>query len=157
MLTRINAAAAWAAGALLVAILAVVLYEVAARFLFNHAAAWAFDFTSYALLFIVFLAAARTLEQDQHVRIDMLVARLRGRGRVIVEVCALALSIVYLAVFLWTTILELREVIQTGAESPSILAIPLRYVVWIMPAGALLLLATALVRLFVLVSRRGEA
>ena len=156
-LSSINAGCAWLSGALLLVILATILYEVAARFAFNHAATWAFDLTSYGLLFVIFLAAARTLEQGGHIRIDFFLGYLNARNKLRAEVLAQALSVLFLAILLWATALELREVVQSGAESPSMSAIPLRYIDWIMPLGALLMLLTGLVKLGAAVSRTAES
>jgi TRAP-type C4-dicarboxylate transport system permease small subunit len=146
-LSAVNAGATWLSSALLVMILAMVLYEVAARYLFGHAATWAFDLTSYGLLFVVFLPAARTHEQDGHVRIDFFLGYLNHRNKRRAQIGAHAFSVVFLVILLWACWREMMEVVQTGAESPSMLALPLRYVCWIMPAGAALLLVTALCRL----------
>jgi TRAP-type C4-dicarboxylate transport system permease small subunit len=146
-LAALNRAATLASGALLVAILAMILYEVAARYFFGHAATWAFDLTSYGLLFVVFLAAGRTLEQDGHVRIDFFVGYLNQRNKRRAAIGSHALSALFLAILLWATARETLQVVRSGAESPSMLALPLGYVYWIMPVGTALLLGTALVRL----------
>lgn len=153
-LSAVNAGSAWLSGALLLVILATILYEVVARFSFNHAATWAFDLTSYGLLFVIFLAAGRTLEKDGHVRIDFFLAYLKEKQLLTADVVAHVLSVLFLAILLWATGMEMWDVVQTGAESPSMTAIPLRYVDWIMPFGALLMLLTGMVRLGAAVSRR---
>ena len=147
-LSAVNAGAAWASSMLLLAILAMVLYAVAARYLFGHAATWAFDLTAYGLLFVVFLPAARTHEKDGHVRIDFFLGYLGERNKRRADIGAHLLSVVFIAVLLWACWREMMEVLQTNAESPSMLALPLKYVCWIMPAGAALLLVTALFRLW---------
>jgi TRAP-type C4-dicarboxylate transport system permease small subunit len=146
-LSAVNRGATWLSGALLIAILAMILYEVAARYLFGHAATWAFDLTSYGLLFVVFLAAGRTHEQDGHVRIDFFVGYLDERNKRRAAIGAHALSALFLAILLWATARETLQVMRSGAESPSMLALPLRYVYWIMPVGTVLLLLTSLARL----------
>jgi TRAP-type C4-dicarboxylate transport system permease small subunit len=149
-----NRQAARLAGAILLVLLAVILYEVAARYAFNHAVMWSFDVTAYGLLFVVFLAAAFTLEQDGHIRLDFLLVRLPPRARRRAELTAEALGILFLLLLLWATARETLIAVRGGWVSPSFYAIPLKYVYWIMPAGTALVLLTAIARLAARVARR---
>jgi TRAP-type C4-dicarboxylate transport system permease small subunit len=134
----------------------VIFYEIAARYAFNHAVMWSFDVTSYGLLFVVFLAAARTLEQDGHIRLDFLLVRLPPRVRRPVEMVAEALGILFVVLLLWATTRETVIAVQGEWVSPSFYAIPLKYIYWIMPAGTALLLLTAIVRLGAMTKRRRD-
>ena len=146
-LSVINQWCAIAAGIVLLVGLAAVLYAVLVRSLFNRPATWAFDLTSYGLLFVVFLASARTLERDGHVRIDFLLSRLHGRPKRWIEVLMQALGLVFLLLLLWATSRKTFELIEGEWVSPSIYEFPLRYVYWIMPAGVALMVLTAIVKL----------
>jgi TRAP-type C4-dicarboxylate transport system permease small subunit len=158
ILSVINQWCAIAAGMVLLVGLAAVLYAVLARSLFNQPATWAFDLTSYGLLFVVFLASARTLERDGHVRIDFLLSRLHGRPKRWVEVLMQALGLVFLLLLLWATSRKTFESIEGEWVSPSIYEFPLRYVYWIMPAGVALMVLTAVVKLAAAVRHaRGSA
>jgi TRAP-type C4-dicarboxylate transport system permease small subunit len=156
-LSAFNAGSTWLSGALLLVILASILCEVVARFAFSKSITWAFDLTSYGLLFVVFLATGRTLEKEGHVRIDFFLGYLGEHGKLRAEVAAHCLSVLFLAILLWATAHQTLDTIRTGAESPSMSAIPLRYIYWIMPVGTALLLLTALVRLVAAVTRARRA
>jgi TRAP-type C4-dicarboxylate transport system permease small subunit len=147
ILPVINQLCAVASGLILLIGLAAVLYAVLARSLFNEPATWAFDLTSYGLLFVVFLASARTLEQHGHIRIDFLLSRLRDQPKRWVEVLAQALGLVFLLLLLWATSRKTLESIEGDWVSPSIYEFPLRYVYWIMPVGTALMVLTALAQL----------
>jgi C4-dicarboxylate transporter DctQ subunit len=153
VLTRLNAWCTWASGVILLVILAVVLYEVLARSLLKRADTWSFELTSYALLFVVFLAAAQTLEQGGHGRVDLLTAFLSPRAKLLAEVVVQMLSLLFIALLLWATFRETLKSFQSGLVSPSRHAIPLIYVYWIMPAGTALLLLAVLVKLCAAISR----
>jgi TRAP-type mannitol/chloroaromatic compound transport system permease small subunit len=76
---RVSFAAAAAAMVMILGLVASLVYEVGARYLFDAPTIWAYD-VSYMLngsLFI--LAAAFTLAKNNHVRIDFLSSRLRPR------------------------------------------------------------------------------
>lgn len=152
----INRRATWLSGAILLLLLVTILYEIVARYAFNHAVMWAFDLTSYGLLFVVFLAAAYTLQRDGHIRLDFVLVRLAPRARRRAEICAEALSVLFALLLLWATARETVIAIRGGWVSPSFYAIPLKYVYWIMPVGTALLLLTALARLGAL-AQKGES
>ncbi len=81
LVDRLSRAAAWLAMALVAAMIATVLYEVAARHVFNAPTIWSYD-VSYMLNGSLFmLAAAETLRRDGHVRIDFLMQMLPRRVR----------------------------------------------------------------------------
>ena len=153
LLRSINRWAARASGAVLLVILGTVLYDIVARYVFNYSAGWSFDLTSYGLLFVVFLGAAYTLERDGHIRIDFLLVRLPERARLRTEAVAGALSAVFAALLLWATIRETILAVRGGWVSPSIYAVPLKYIYWIMPVGTLLLLLAVLSRLALALER----
>jgi TRAP-type C4-dicarboxylate transport system permease small subunit len=147
VLRWINRWAVRASGAILLVILATVLFDIFVRYVFNYSAGWSFDLTSYGLLFVVFLGAAYTLDRDGHIRIDFLLTRLPERARLRAETGAEALSVIFVALLLWATARETVIAVRGGWVSPSIYAIPLKYIYWIMPAGTLLLLLVGLSRL----------
>ena len=147
LLTLANTCCALASGVILLVSLAAVLYAVFARFLFNVAVTWAFDLTSYGLVFVVFLATSRTLETGGHIRVDFLLSRLSPRRQRATEVGVQVLSLVFVAMLLWAVASKTWQSITDDWVSPSIYEFPLRYVYWIMPAGVLLLLVTGLVKL----------
>jgi TRAP-type C4-dicarboxylate transport system permease small subunit len=64
---------------LMAALTVAVVYEVAARYVFNRPTAWAVDFTEYALLYVTFVGAAWALRDHAHIRIEMVVERLGRR------------------------------------------------------------------------------
>jgi TRAP-type C4-dicarboxylate transport system permease small subunit len=147
ILTAVNRWCTFASGLMLLIGLAAVLYAVMARAVFNEPATWAFDLTSYGLLFVVFLATAQTLEHNGHVRIDFLLSRLRGRRKRWVEALTQALGLVFLLLLLWATGHKTFESIEGDWVSPSIYEFPLRYVYWIMPVGTALMVLTAIAKL----------
>jgi len=146
-LTVLNMWCAWLSGLVLLLSLFAVLYAVAVRDLFGQAATWAFDFTSYGLLFLVFLAAPRTLETDGHVRVDFLLTRLRERAKRLTEIGVWVLSLAFFLMLLWAVSWKTAQSIEGDWVSPSIHEIPLRYVYWVMPAGTVLMLLVGMVKL----------
>jgi len=78
----------------IVAMVAVMLYEVLLRYGFNSPTLWSNDLVKYANGTLFLLAAAWTLRKNQHVRIDFLAARLPVRLQHLINL------LFYLALFL---------------------------------------------------------
>jgi len=62
-----------------------LVYDTGARYLFNSPTIWSYDisYMLYGTLFM--LGAAWTLQQEQHVRIDLILAKLSPRARAAVD------------------------------------------------------------------------
>ena len=63
-----------------------LVYDTAARYLFNAPTIWSYDisYMLYGTLFM--LGAAWTLQRNEHVRIDLVADRLSPRGKAIVDI-----------------------------------------------------------------------
>lgn len=81
LIDRVSAALARISELVVVLLIASMLYEVVARYVFGAPTLWAFDiaYMSTGALFV--LGAAQTLRQDAHVRIDVLSSRFSPRLR----------------------------------------------------------------------------
>ncbi|WP_051564041.1 TRAP transporter small permease subunit [Desulfovermiculus halophilus] len=124
MLQVIDRISAWTGKAVawLVPVLILELvYDTAARYLFNAPTAWSYDI-SYMLYGTIFLAAAAyTLQLDRHVRIELLYDRLSTRGRAIIDCLGylvfffppLTALVCYGAQFAWKS----WGILETGGQS----------------------------------------
>jgi len=70
---------------LILALVAELVYDTAARYLFNAPTVWSFDvsYMLYGTLFI--LGGAYTLHYKRHIRVDLLYTRLSKRGKAFVD------------------------------------------------------------------------
>lgn len=76
-LDRLNHCLAWMAGILLIYAMLSVTYNVFSRYFFDRPVVWVLEISEYCLLYIVFLGAAFLLQNEGHVRVDLLLNRLR--------------------------------------------------------------------------------
>lgn len=85
LVDRISSLLDYAAQAMVLILIASMLYEVAARYLFGAPTLWAFDiaYMSTGTLFI--LGCAQTLREDAHVRVDLLSSRMPARLRDMID------------------------------------------------------------------------
>lgn len=78
-------ALALAAAALLCAVVVLVVFDVAARYLRLFSIPWSFDATEYMLYAITFLGAPWVLREEGHIAIELFVERLAERPRRVVR------------------------------------------------------------------------
>ena len=64
---------------------AIVIFEVIARYVFNRPTVWAWDVNVQLLAFMATLGGGYVLLNDDHVRVDILVAKFSRRKRAILE------------------------------------------------------------------------
>lgn len=74
--------------------------DVLARYVFNRPSMWADEIASYLLIAIVFLGLAQNLRQGSHIRIDVVTNLLSPQVRLVIEVIAFAIGIVFSVVLL---------------------------------------------------------
>lgn len=78
-----------------VAMMVVVTYEVLQRYVFNAPTMWSDEIASYLLIAIVFLGLAQNLRQGSHIRIDVITNLVPTRTRLVLEVLAYAIGVVF--------------------------------------------------------------
>jgi TRAP-type mannitol/chloroaromatic compound transport system permease small subunit len=80
---------------------AIVMYEVIARYIFNSPTIWAWDVNVQLLAIMATLGGGYVLLNDDHVRVDILVAGLGKRKRAGLDSVTSALTSVALGVLTW--------------------------------------------------------
>ena len=131
-------------------------YSVVMRYFLNQPVAWVDELAGYLLVAAVMLAAADALLEGEHIAVDILTERLSARGRrwtVLGGLVAVALAAALLAV-------EGADMVgfsrMVGLMSNGYLAVPMWIPQLLVPTGAALMLAAAVVA-FVAAWRSTEA
>jgi len=101
VLDRLIDALAVVAGALLCALVLLILVDVMARYLRWFSLAWGLEASEYILYAVTFLGAPWVLREQGHIAIDLVVERLSERARRKARVVANALGAVVCAVLLY--------------------------------------------------------
>lgn len=135
---------ALATGALaLLASLAMIVYSVAMRYVFNAPQVWVDDLVGFSLVAIVMLSAADVMRRGEHIGVDLLTNRLGDAGRRVAEVWSL-LAVLVTAVFFvvegWETVAFSR---MLGVVTHGHVEIPLYLVQLLLPGGGVLLALAA--------------
>jgi TRAP-type transport system small permease protein len=103
----------YTSAALMLALTAVILYAVVARYFFNAAPIWSEEVPRVAFLWVTYLAIAVAVKRGQGLRITFLLARLPPLPRVLVEMFMHLAIFVMLAFLVWHN----RPVIELNAQT----------------------------------------
>jgi len=79
----------------LVAMMAIVTFDVILRYFFNDPTVWAGEVASFLTISVVFLGLGQNLRQGDHIRIDVFTNLLSPRMRLVLDVLAHAIAIVF--------------------------------------------------------------
>lgn len=114
----------------LVGIAAVLLAQIVGR-LFGILVPSANELAGFSMAAATFLALADTLGSGGHIRVSLVIQRLKGRVRRAVELWCLAVGVLLIGYFTIYTIVMVWESYDFGDVSPGLLPVPL----WIPQIG----------------------
>jgi len=89
------------------------------------------DLTAWSLVAMSFLALAHTFKHGEMIRVGLLVERLPGRARQLLELAALTTATAFLGAFAWYAVGMVRDSWRFGEYAQGALAIP----IWIPQTG----------------------
>jgi TRAP-type C4-dicarboxylate transport system permease small subunit len=145
LVRRAAHAALGLSAAALLASLATIAYSVVRRYVFGAPVAWTDELVGYLLVASVMLAAADALFDDEHIAVDIVTERLPPRGKRAVLLFGLA-AVAATALLLLVEGLGMVQFSHlVGLRSNGYLAVPMWIPQSLVPIGALLLLAAAVV------------
>jgi C4-dicarboxylate transporter DctQ subunit len=146
MIARVARAASTLAGLAVLAIVLLITYDVAMRYLFEQPQLFVDEVASFLELFVIFGGLAYTFRSGGHVRVDLLTGRLPGRARARLRVAGLVLGLVFLAIVMWTTAQSALTAYRYGRVS-AVMLYPLWAPMALIPLGLALLAAVMLLAL----------
>ncbi len=100
------------------------VYDVVARYFFNSPTIWATEISTYILIAIVFIGAAKAHLDGANVRVEVLLGRLRGEGRRQLELVAAWTALLYIAIAAWQAGVLVLSDYRNGARIFSLLLTP---------------------------------
>ncbi len=137
-----------AAGAMLIASVAINFANIIGRYFLSVSLSWAEEVMLFLMIGAVFLGAAPVGWLGRHIRMDVIISMLPPRPRKVFEIFADLVTIatcVMLAVFAWPVMSMLAELDQRSQSANIPLVIPQAA----LPVGLLLMAVLIAVRLFV--------
>jgi TRAP-type C4-dicarboxylate transport system permease small subunit len=154
LLNRLYAAGAILAAVCMVLIAALTLAQILGR-LFGVLVVDAGDFAGFAMAGSIFFALAHTLRTGGHIRVNLLLARLRGRLRRAVEAWCLGATLILSGMFAIYSVQMVIESYTLNDVSTGMVPVPLWIPQMSMALGAILFVI-ALIHEFILVIRGDE-
>jgi TRAP-type C4-dicarboxylate transport system permease small subunit len=118
---------------------ALVVFEVFTREVFNISFGWSIDFTSYALLYIGFLGAGWLLREGGHVSVTILEEYLHARALKTLDIFVILLGLIMSVVLTVYGVKVTLDLLINDVRSLTVLKTPLAYVVMAIPLGSFVL------------------
>ncbi len=123
-LDRFYAACGILAGVALIAIALCVIIQIVARLL-HVVVPWTAEFAGYAMAASSFLALAHTFNTGGHIRVDLLLGKLRGRTRQGAELLCLVLGNIVVGYFAWHVVVMTWQSYAFNEMGQGTFAVPL--------------------------------
>lgn len=118
-----------------------ICYEVVVRFFRFQPPAWVTEITEYLLLYITFLGAPWVLREGGHVRVDVVVGKLRRKARRAFDFGTSLTGMLICCALVWFGARTAWDLYERGIPVIKTLAVPKFLLVGIIPVGSLLMIA----------------
>lgn len=136
----------WLGGLLLFLTMFFSTAEVIARYILRRPIGWTFEVVEYILVAATFLTCARIQAHDSHLKVDILVNRLSGKGRIGLNAVAEILTSAFCVLIVWATWRVAWRSVWFGLRSESAYQLPLAPYQFLVVLGGVLLVFVCLVR-----------
>jgi len=100
------------------------VYEVIARYAFGRPTTWSTEVSTYVLIVTIFLGAAGVHLADGHVRVDLLVNKLKGEARRRLLLIAAWLGLLFVAIAAWQAGIQTISKAHDGSRLFTLLLTP---------------------------------
>jgi len=109
---------------LLLGLTFIVGADITLRYLFNKPLGWVKEVSEYTLVGLGFLVAAWILRDDGHVKMDLVLSKLRPRAQTMMNIITSSISTVVVLITTWFTIRVTLEFYRTRLVAPTVLEPP---------------------------------
>ena len=130
----------WCSAAILIFMMMSITVDVLRRYFLHEAFVWTTQISEYGLVYITFLGAAWLLKKEGHVHMETVIEMLSKRGQAFLGIISSIVGMVVAFFFTWYGMTVAVDHLRRGIYEPTILQLPVGYVLVIIPIGSLLLL-----------------
>ncbi len=124
---------------LILILVAIIMYEVVGRYLFNSPTQWANELSEYLLTGVVMLGGAYCLAEYEHVRVDIFHRNFGPRLKAALEVFTCFLVLTFVSAIIWKGSIVSYDAFIHGTRSMTIMEMPLFPSMVLVPIGAALI------------------
>ncbi len=130
---------AFVAGVLIILMMLAVGSEVVTRYFLNRAIVGVVDVSEILILYITFLAAAWLLRGEGHVKMDLVLKRLKPKAQTSLTIVTSIIAAIICFILFWYGARVTWDNFQRGIEEVGIMEVPTFAIVVIIPVGGFLL------------------
>jgi TRAP-type C4-dicarboxylate transport system permease small subunit len=127
------------AALLIIFMLLAINFQVVMRFVAGKGLLWILEFATYSLLYIAFLGSAWLLKSEGHVKMDLVLTRLKPRTQAALNVVTSIFGIIISLVLIWFGVGVTWEHFQEGYYIKSVIEPPTWPLLAVIPVGSFLL------------------
>ncbi len=109
---------------LLLGLTFIVGADITLRYLFNKPLGWVKEMSEYTLVGMGFLVAAWILKDDGHVKMDLVLNRLRPKPQVMMNIITSSVSTIVVLIITWFSLRVILEFYRTKLVIPTVLEPP---------------------------------
>jgi len=139
VMKRWDALEKWVAALIMCFALALSFYSIVARYVFHWSLDWSDEIAVYAIIWSIFFGISSLIKTDEHVRVDLFIARFSPKRQRILDFYHTLLGLAFIAVVAWGGFLLVQKAYATGITSESHLKFKMYLPFLVMPIGGLLL------------------
>ena len=132
---RITLISGYTSGVIIFALMCVVTVGVFFRRVLQQPLIFGEEYSAYLMVFCVYLGTAYALQQDAHIRVDVLTLRLKEKLRAYLRAITSCISIIYGAVLTWKTLALVFYYKDIGHRALSVLETPTWIPLILVPVG----------------------
>lgn len=129
----------WFLGVGIILIAVILGINVIMRYVFSTGFTWAEEAARYIMVWITFVGASVCAYKGGNISIDSIMGILSERGKKILTIITIIVSIVFLAIFSYLSAKLTVQALQTNQLTPA-MDIPMFFVYLSMPAGGILII-----------------
>jgi C4-dicarboxylate transporter, DctQ subunit len=109
---------------LLLGLTFIVGADITLRYLFNRPLGWVKEVSEYTLVALGFLVAAWILKDDGHVKMDLVLNKVRPRVQTMMNIITSSISTIIVLITTWFTLRVIVDFYQTKLVAPTVLEPP---------------------------------
>jgi C4-dicarboxylate transporter, DctQ subunit len=109
---------------LLLGLTFIVGADITLRYLFNRPLGWVKEVSEYTLVGLGFLVAAWILKDDGHVRMDLVLNKVRPRVQTMMNIITSSISTIIVFIITWFSLRVVVEFYRTKLVAPTVLEPP---------------------------------
>jgi TRAP-type C4-dicarboxylate transport system permease small subunit len=96
----------------------VIVQEVVRRYVLNYSSAWGEEAARFSFIYLGWIGAAYAVRERAHIRFDILLQRLKPRGKALVFIVAEIATIVFACVALYWSLHTISTLIKFDGQAP---------------------------------------